>query len=623
MIKKNFPRDWHSNIMTIHRCLGFAPEFYEEPDMDGDIVSKMRFTPTYNAYLQLPWDVIIIDEAGMVSLDLWRQLWAAAKPTCRIIMIGDINQLPPVHGRSIFGFALSAWPSFELTHIHRQVGVNNSIVDGAWEIIRGFKPKSDLPAHLSLGDSTNSEKSKLAVLETLSHLKSRDGWKLAMVKVPEDADVASQRIRKVMQLLNGKSYDPIRDSIVTAINGDKGTERGLNLGQIPLNRELAIVLNKTTQRFIIDGGRERKQFAVGDKVMATKNDYEAGITNGMTGIIVDISRNAGYAGESGRFGLVQEVQDWLNDQGLDEDEEEFGLEALEDIAEAQSEGAAASKEGRDRGPASHIVTVQFGEGDHAFELPFGSLSEVASLMTAYAVTCHKMQGGESPLVIGIMHQAHKAMMYREWAYTMVTRASQNCIVFYTDLGLRVALNKQKIMGKTLAEKIRVFQKLTEDSVMGKAVNVTLPDPVNLNTGLITAPKSWTPTLSQKTALIAQEKLAKMFTPQPKPESAAKPTLAEMLKRAAARGAKIHIHLHEKPVDAQREEPAPLPADIDGGVIQKAPLPALDGPGGEMAYRNHKMLERVKQLKLTGPEPMLMLPAPKVDKPQFRFGGLAK
>jgi hypothetical protein len=41
--------------------------------------------------------------------------------------------------------------------------------------------------------------------------------------------------------------------------------------------------------------------------MATKNDWEAGITNGMTGIISEISENAEYAGDRRRFGLVDDV----------------------------------------------------------------------------------------------------------------------------------------------------------------------------------------------------------------------------------------------------------------------------------------------------------------------------
>jgi hypothetical protein len=81
MIKKNFPRDWHGNIMTIHRMLGFYPEFYEDFDPElGYMVNKRRFVPAYNAENIMPWRIIIVDEAGMLGLELWHQVWAACHP---------------------------------------------------------------------------------------------------------------------------------------------------------------------------------------------------------------------------------------------------------------------------------------------------------------------------------------------------------------------------------------------------------------------------------------------------------------------------------------------------------------------------------------------------------------
>src|SRR3546814_5258587 len=101
-------------------------------DWSSDVCSSdltMRFVPSYNKENLLPWDIIVVDEAGMCGLDLWHLIWAACKPTTRIFLVGDIQQLPPTHGKSIFGFAMANWPTWELTHVHRQQGVNNSIVE--------------------------------------------------------------------------------------------------------------------------------------------------------------------------------------------------------------------------------------------------------------------------------------------------------------------------------------------------------------------------------------------------------------------------------------------------------------------------------------------------------------
>lgn len=448
-IKKNFPRDWHGNIMTIHRLLAFVPEYFEAYDDSTDEwKSKMRFAPTYTADVQLPWDIIIIDEAGMTGLDLWHQLWAACKPGCRIYMIGDINQLPPVHGRSIFGFAMAKWPSFELHHIHRQQGTHNAIVDNAWRVLNGEMPISE--------------------------------GRFQMLELKGDHNLSSRQIRKLIPALQQKEiYDPIRDTIITPINGNEGS-RGYSLGQLPLNREFAMIFNPQSihPRYIIDAGRgERRQFAVGDKVMATKNDHEAGITNGMTGLIIEITENAGYGGDHRRFGTVESVNAYLRETEEDlADTQDFSLESLQEDFQAVEEGKEAAKESRDRGPSSHTVSVRFGDDEHGFELPFQSLSEVSSLMTAYVVTCHKMQGGESPVIIIICHDAHRQMLYREWLYTAITRASQKCILLYSQTALRSAINKQNIKGRTLAEKIQSFNDLQKNNGLGVALKVQLPEP---------------------------------------------------------------------------------------------------------------------------------------------------
>lgn len=539
MIKKNFPRDWHSNIMTIHRMLAFAPEFYEAWDEESQMLrNKMRFTPGYTRDNQLPWDIIVIDEAGMVSVDLWDQVWAACKPGTRIYMIGDINQLPPVHGRSIFGFAMTDWPSWELTHIHRQEGVNNSIVDNAWRILKGKQPISD-------------------------DYKNDPSWKFAMMDIPDDSNLASQKIRKWLAAMNGKAYQPHRDSVITAINGQDDS-KGYALGQIPMNRELAMVFNKENPRFIIDAGRERKHFAVGDKVMATRNDHEVGITNGMTGIIISIERHGGYAGDHLRFGEVSEVARYMADQMIDDDDdEEFSLEDLSDSMAGISEAEKKAKDAKERGPASHIVTVKFGEGDHAFEIPFASLAEVCSLMTAYVVTCHKMQGGESPLVVVICHAAHRQMLNREWLYTAVTRASRKCVLFHTGQGLRIALNKQRIVGNTLAEKVKVFQQLMTRGITGAAVNVKLPKSESFGKALalptqptgeaLTAPTGESLVPSGFADMLARSRARKL---EPTPAAKVEPAPATH----------IHIHLH-----AQRSEAQPKPA----AEPKRPPMPPVD------------------------------------------------
>lgn len=552
MVKKNFPRDWHGNIMTIHRLLGFYPEFYEDWDEESDALKKkVRFIPTYNSEIKLPWDVILIDEAGMLGLDLWHQLIAACKDGCRIYMIGDINQLPPVHGRSIFGFAMAKWPSWELTHVHRQQGKDNEIVDNAWRILKGLMPK--------------------------------DGGRFKMIELKGDAAVANRKVRAMVPKLQElKIYDPIRDTIITPINGEDGA-RGYQLGQLLLNREFALTFNSDNPRYIIDGGRERKQFAVGDKVMATKNDWEAGITNGMTGIITDIEENAGYSGDRRIFGTVEEVNKYL--AATDDEHVDFNLDDIEDSYAAIEKGKEQQKEKRDRGPASHNVYVRFGSEEHGLTIPFNTLSEVGSLMTAYVVTCHKMQGGESPVIIVILHDAHKAMLYREWLYTAVTRASEKCILLYAPTALRAALGKQSIKGATLKEKVQSFnQAMDPRGLLGRAVKVDLPESSTVGNTMLDRKAVAMVTPSRLTT--AEERAG---------------GLAQILAKAKAKTEEepikervVHIHTHtvETVIVKERTDESVSAEEVDGGTLRGVRVPVDSPAGGNDSLSGNGSLRRL-------------------------------
>ena len=73
------------NAKTLHRLLGIGS--------DG--------VPRYHAKNPLPDDLIIVDEASMLGLELASQLVDAIKPTGRLILLGDANQLAAVDAGSV------------------------------------------------------------------------------------------------------------------------------------------------------------------------------------------------------------------------------------------------------------------------------------------------------------------------------------------------------------------------------------------------------------------------------------------------------------------------------------------------------------------------------------------
>lgn len=434
-MKKPLPVEYHPMCNTIHSTLGFYPVYSDAEDEDGipienkngTIKQKMKFVPWFNEFCKLPYDVCVVDESGMLGIDLWQQLLAALKPTCKIILIGDINQLPPVQGRSVLGFAMINWPTFELTEIHRQA-LDNPIIAAAHDVLQGKIPQR-VPGKF---DMLSIDAGSLKAFET------------------------SIKAIKIMHR-DGK-FKPETDAFIVPQNID-------TLGQIHFNSALVNYFNApkheggvlVNPRCLVHTGTETRIFAIGDKVMILNNDRERGLTNGMTGMIVNIRENSDYRNTDALL-TEFDVKDFLsdiNEQHVSVGNKEDDKEEAEDVNQRQ---------------ASHIVTVDFDTGE---EIEFVTAGDYRKLALAYAITCHKSQGGEYPTVIILCHSANDRMLSREWLYTAITRGSERDLLLYNDMGLSTAVKRQKIKGKTLKEKAQSFNALQDR----KDVRIpTLPKP---------------------------------------------------------------------------------------------------------------------------------------------------
>lgn len=108
---------------TIHRALGY----------DGT-----KFD--YNVNNPLPQKIIILDEASMANLFIFRSLIEAISPGCKLIIVGDDGQLPPIGAGNIFQDLLkSEFKICRLTKIYRQAQRSGIIVDANY-IRKGINP---------------------------------------------------------------------------------------------------------------------------------------------------------------------------------------------------------------------------------------------------------------------------------------------------------------------------------------------------------------------------------------------------------------------------------------------------------------------------------------------------
>lgn len=238
---------------TIHRLLG------AKMSEDGETVVF-----TKDEEDKLSCDALIIDECSMVDITLMKAILSAVKPECRMLLVGDADQLPSVGPGNVFSDIIRSGivPTVRLTEIFRQKG-GSRIVSNAHMINRGEHP--DFEANT--GDFFRLKRLQGgSAVDTIVELCSR--------RLPDNMKIPSNQI----QVLS-----PSR-------KGETGTAN--------LNKRLQAALNPP------DEGKKEKLFGdvvfrEGDRVIQIKNNYDiiwksrsgqagAGIYNGDIGVITEI-----------------------------------------------------------------------------------------------------------------------------------------------------------------------------------------------------------------------------------------------------------------------------------------------------------------------------------------------
>jgi len=99
------------------------------------------------------------------------------------------------------------------------------------------------------------------------------------------------------------------------------------------------------------------------------------------------------------------------------------------------------------GDVGTVVDLAVREGTVRVAFPRGEVTypsdRVRDLVAAWAVTVHKSQGGEWPVVVLVLDPAHRSMLWRNLAYTAVTRAARALILVGRSDALRVAARQDR------------------------------------------------------------------------------------------------------------------------------------------------------------------------------------
>ncbi|MBR6510204.1 MAG: ATP-dependent RecD-like DNA helicase [Clostridia bacterium] len=242
---------------TIHRLL----------EVEWGESDERRFAR--NEKNPLSCEVIIIDEASMIDSLLFCDLLKALKLSCRIIIVGDSDQLPSIAAGNILGDILSSnrFPSICLKKVFRQAA-KSKIVSNAHAIINNESADfSDKTSDCFFIERQNKYSAVNSILELVTE-----------------------------RLPNAYNINPITDVQILC------PSKMLDTGTINLNNLLQERLNplkKGEQQLFYKGFYLR----VGDKVMQIKNNYDlqfrkdngefgTGVFNGDVGFITDIDKRA-------------------------------------------------------------------------------------------------------------------------------------------------------------------------------------------------------------------------------------------------------------------------------------------------------------------------------------------
>jgi len=92
---------------------------------------------------------------------------------------------------------------------------------------------------------------------------------------------------------------------------------------------------------------------------------------------------------------------------------------------------------REDNPDEETIRVDTDEGGSLL-IPYG---ETATLKLAYAISVHKAQGCEVPVVVGVCHRSHSRMLTKPLLYTAITRARNSCVLVGDPGALEAAVRR--------------------------------------------------------------------------------------------------------------------------------------------------------------------------------------
>jgi exodeoxyribonuclease V alpha subunit len=395
---------------TIHSYLGVQEV---DEGFRGYVVGSDGWSFAHNPSNPVEEEYVIVDESSMCDTEILASLLMALPGGGHLLLVGDVQQLPPVgHGAPLRDLLAAGVPRGELTEIRRNSGL---IVETCHRIRTGQDFK--LPENMYAVD--------VGV-----------GRNLCLRPFADSQKACDEIVRLVQSVPLLGELNPVWDvQVVVPVNEKSQLCRGR------LNKILQVELNRANYA---DG-----EFWPQDKIVCLKNQFLPAVQEG----VEDLA-------SVGEEGYVRQSPDGTGPQ-LYVANGELGR-VLEDHP--------AKLIMRFETPRRTVLAPKGGEG--------GSPADNFDL--GYAVSCHKSQGSEWPVVIVVIDDYPGARLIcdRSWVYTAISRAKRACYLVGSESTMRAMVRQQKIHSRKtfLVERLQEALRPVSGGVGGVGGETTNTDP---------------------------------------------------------------------------------------------------------------------------------------------------
>ena len=279
---------------TIHRLLGSR----------ADTSSRFR----HDRHRRLPHDVVVVDETSMVSLTLMARLLEAVRDDARVVFVGDPDQLASVEAGAVLGDLVNA-PDLGFGARARSDAVDTALdavgctgrpsANGVVRLERNYRNNDDIAALAAAIRDGNAD-AALACLRSASSLEFVEY---------DDAAALTEREPAGLEGLREEIVGGAREVASAARAGDAATA----LEQAEEHRLLcahrrgpygvarwAVQVERWLDRADSDGDvlvdpdrAAGAEWWPGRPLLVTANDYDLGLYNGDTGVVVELPAAGG------------------------------------------------------------------------------------------------------------------------------------------------------------------------------------------------------------------------------------------------------------------------------------------------------------------------------------------